>query len=148
MVPVLGREGGERKDSRNWKMQDDSLPGAKDAGASSSSLGCTALVDRYIIDLHKSTRQGGLEAFWETLAAAGELPAAVLPACLCSAPCSSPGHERDVGSLASLLGLPTRVLTGGFWLLLPSIWAEQNVFVKAFICSNKTHKQRAEPRWV
>lgn len=46
MVPVLGREGGERKDGRNWKMQDDCLPGAKDAGASSSSLGCTALVDR------------------------------------------------------------------------------------------------------
>lgn len=46
MVQVLDRKGGERKDSRNRKMQDDSLPGAKDAGASRSSLGYVALVDR------------------------------------------------------------------------------------------------------
>lgn len=46
MVQVLGRKGGERKDSRNQKMQDDYLPGVKDAGASRSSSEYIALVDR------------------------------------------------------------------------------------------------------
>lgn len=97
------------------------LPGAKGAGASSSSLGYIAVVDRQIIDLHKSTRQ----EVWRLLGDTGSTPL------LCPVP--FPHHKRDIGSLAALLGLPTWLLTD----LLPVTWTEQNVFVKAFICLNK-----------
>lgn len=59
----------------------------------------------------------------------------------CPAPCHSTGCKRDVGSSAPLLGLPTRVLTGGFCPLLPVVWMEQDV--RASICFNKPTAGRA-----
>lgn len=131
VVQVLSKKRGERRDSSSGKTQDNSLvlrvpvPPAPPWGTLRLSVG------RYLTSMHVPDREAwGRRRCRRQLRAPAHGTATTPGFC----PRTPLGCTRDIWALAALRGLPTRVLTGGFWLLLPVIWTEQNVFVKAFIC--------------